>query len=51
MSLWRRSDMTARVFTTKIEKLVFENPQTGVRYLLVKPSDVAIYVEHHAADV
>ena len=32
-------------------KLVFENPQTGVRYLLVKPSDVAIYVEHHAADV
>ena len=32
-------------------KLVFENPQTGVRYLLVKLSDVAIYVEHHAADV
>ena len=32
-------------------KLVFENPDTGVRYLLVKPSDVAIYVEHGAADV
>lgn len=32
-------------------KLVFENPEKGVRYLLVKPSDVAIYVEHHAADV
>ena len=32
-------------------KLVFENPETGVRYLLVKPSDVAIYVEHGAADV
>ena len=32
-------------------KLVFENEQTGVRYLLVKPSDVAIYVEHGAADV
>jgi len=32
-------------------KLVFENQQTGVRYLLVKPSDVAIYVEHGAADV
>lgn len=32
-------------------KLVFENRETGVRYLLVKPSDVAIYVEHHAADV
>ncbi len=32
-------------------KLVFENPAAGVRYLLVKPSDVAIYVEHGAADV
>lgn len=32
-------------------KLVFENPENGVRYLLVKPSDVAIYVEHGAADV
>ena len=25
-------------------KLVFENPERGVRYLLVKPSDVAIYM-------
>lgn len=32
-------------------KLVFENPASGVRYLLVKPSDVAIYVEHGAADI
>lgn len=32
-------------------RLVFENQQTGVRYFLVKPSDVAIYVEHGAADV
>lgn len=32
-------------------KLIFENPETNVRYLLVKPSDVAIYVEHHAADI
>lgn len=32
-------------------RLVFENEQTGVRYFLVKPSDVAIYVEHGAADV
>ena len=32
-------------------KLVFENPERGVRYLLVKPSDVAIYVEHGAADI
>ena len=32
-------------------KLVFENPERQVRYLLVKPSDVPIYVEHGAADV
>ena len=32
-------------------KLVFENPSNQVRYLLVKPSDVAIYVEYGAADV
>ena len=32
-------------------KLVVENPAVGIRYFLVKPSDVAIYVEHGAADV
>ena len=32
-------------------KLVFENPETGVRYFWVKPSDVAIYVERAAADI
>lgn len=32
-------------------KLIFESPENGVRYFLVKPSDVAIYVEHGAADI
>lgn len=32
-------------------KLTFENPQTGVRFFWVKPSDVAIYVERGAADI
>jgi len=32
-------------------KLVFENEEKGVCYFWVKPSDVAIYVEHGAADV
>ena len=32
-------------------KLIFENPDAGVRYFWVKPSDVAIYVERGAADV
>ena len=32
-------------------KLTFENPDCGVRYFWVKPSDVAIYVERGAADL
>ncbi len=32
-------------------KLIFENPEAGVRYFWVKPSDVAIYVERGAADM
>lgn len=32
-------------------KLIFENEAAGVRFFSVKPSDVAIYVEHGAADV
>ena len=32
-------------------RLVFENPDAGVRYFWVKPSDVAKYVERGAADI
>ena len=32
-------------------KLIFENAEKGVKYILVKPSDVAVYVEHGAADI
>lgn len=35
----------------KNRKLIFENPEAGVRYFWVKPSDVAIYVERGAADI
>ena len=35
----------------KGRKLIFENAEKGVRYFLVKPSDVPIYVERGAADV
>ena len=31
-------------------KLVVEDPEAGLRFLLVKPTDVAIYVERGAAD-
>ena len=32
-------------------KLIFENEELCIRYFWVKPSDVAIYVEHAAADI
>ena len=32
-------------------KLIFDNEENHVRYFWAKPSDVAIYVEHGAADV
>lgn len=32
-------------------KLIFENEENGVSFFWAKPSDVAIYVEHGAADV
>ena len=35
----------------KSRKLTFENPEVGVRYFWVKPSDVAVYVERGAADI
>jgi len=38
-------------FYEENRKLIFENTEKNVRYLLVKPGDVAIYVEHHAADI
>ena len=35
----------------KDRRLIFENKENGVRYFWSKPSDVAIYVEHGAADI
>ncbi len=32
-------------------KLIFENKEKGLQFLLVKPSDVGIYVEKGAADI
>ena len=38
-------------FREENRKLVLENKEKGIRYLLVKPSDVGIYVEKGAADI
>jgi len=38
-------------FCEESRRLVFEDARSGVRYLLIKPMDVAVYVERGAADV
>lgn len=45
------SGYTVGELTDSGRKLVLENAEKGVRYFLVKPSDVAIYVEYGAADI
>jgi ATP phosphoribosyltransferase len=36
---------------TDSRKLVIEDDKNAIRYILVKPSDVSIYVEHGCADI
>lgn len=38
-------------YSDKDRRLVLENPDAKVRYLLVKPADVSVYVEHNVADI
>jgi len=38
-------------FEKKSRKLVFENSEKGIRFILVKAQDVPIYVERGAADI
>ncbi len=50
-SLFAKIGYDCREMLEDNRKLIFTSEQNGVRYLLVKPSDVAIYVEHGAADI
>ena len=49
--LFERAGFDCPSIKEKGRKLIFENPEAGVRYFWVKPSDVAIYVERGAADI
>ena len=49
--MFSEAGYTAKDINEDNRKLVFENPEAGVRFFWVKPSDVAIYVERGAADV
>lgn len=50
-SLFEKAGYDCPSIHEESRRLVFENPEAGVRYFWVKPSDVAIYVERGAADV
>jgi len=50
-SLFSQAGYPCPAMEEKNRKLIFENPEAGVRYFWVKPSDVAIYVERGAADI
>lgn len=50
-SLLEKCGYTAGESFDDSRKLVFVNEELGVRYFLVKPSDVAKYVEYGAADI
>lgn len=42
---------TVPAMEKKSRKLIFESPEKGLRFILVKPADVPIYVEKGAADL
>ncbi len=49
--LFKKLGFEAPEFEDDTRKLVFENPEKGIRYFLIKPSDVAVYVSRGAADI
>ena len=50
-SLFEKIGYKCAELTEDSRKLIFENKEKSIRYLLVKPSDVGIYVEKGAADI
>ena len=50
-NLFKQIGYDCRAMEDGDRKLVLRDPDGEVSYLLVKPSDVAIYVEHGAADI
>ncbi|MFI3312600.1 MAG: ATP phosphoribosyltransferase [Eubacteriales bacterium] len=49
--LFKELGFEAPEFEDDTRKLVFENPEKGIRYFLIKPTDVAVYVARGAADI
>ena len=50
MELLARVGLISRKIAGESRRLVFENPATGTRIMIVRPSDVLTYVEYGAVD-
>lgn len=50
-SLFEKAGLSCAALLDKGRKLIFEDEDSRVRYYLVKPTDVQIYVEHGVADI
>lgn len=51
LAIFERAGYECPTIHEENRKLIFENPEKGIRYFWVKPSDVVIYVERGAADI
>lgn len=51
LELFKRAGYASRQVSADSPRLVFDCPQSGTSFLIVRPSDVATYVEYGAADV
>jgi len=51
LDLLKQAGCQSSLLAKDSRKLVMEDPQSGMRYFWVKPSDVAVYVLHGAADL
>jgi len=49
--MFKNMGINAVDIEAKTRKLFFEDKQNGVRFYLIKPSDVAVYVERGAVDI
>lgn len=50
-AMFEAAGMDCPTIKENSRKLIFDNPEVGIRFFWVKPSDVAIYVERGAADI
>ncbi|NLW10796.1 MAG: ATP phosphoribosyltransferase [Clostridiaceae bacterium] len=51
IELLERAGYNCEAAKEKTRKLILEDPQTGMRFIMAKPADVPTYVEYGAADI